>query len=390
MNNYLKKIFCPLVLLLLAFGLAQAGEILPGDRRIPEYIGLLGGKRVGILTNHTGLVEGTHIVDTLVKSGINVSVIFAPEHGFRGNKSAGEQVGSGRDANTGLEVISLYGSNRIPRRNDVFKTDVIVVDIQDVGLRFYTYLSTMYYIMQVCAEVGVPMIVLDRPNPNGMYVDGPLLDTAYRSFVGMIPIPVVHGMTLGELARMINGEGWLAGGIKCKLTVVPCLNYRRSMRYRLPVPPSPNLPDMRAVYLYPSLCLFEATPVSIGRGTDFPFEVIGHPSMNGDFVFTPHSREGAVKPPLEGVECKGLDLRELPPTDSIICKGLDLSYLIDAYNQLGMGDKFFTPTFERLIGVSYVRDMILSGYSAEEIESRWKTDVEAFKQKRQKYLIYED
>lgn len=390
MNNYPKKIFCPLVLLLLAFGLAQAGEILPGDRRIPEYIGLLEGKRVGILTNHTGLVEGTHIVDTLVKSGINVSVIFAPEHGFRGNKSAGEQVGSGRDANTGLEVISLYGSNRIPRRNDVFKTDVIVVDIQDVGLRFYTYLSTMYYIMQVCAEVGVPMIVLDRPNPNGMYVDGPLLDTAYRSFVGMIPIPVVHGMTLGELARMINGEGWLAGGIKCKLTVVPCLNYRRSMRYRLPVPPSPNLPDMRAVYLYPSLCLFEATPVSIGRGTDFPFEVIGHPSMNGDFVFTPHSREGVVKPPLEGVECKGLDLRELPPTDSIICKGLDLSYLIDAYNQLGMGDKFFTPTFERLIGVSYVRDMILSGYSAEEIESRWKTDVEAFKQKRQKYLIYED
>lgn len=360
------------------------------DCRLSDYLPLLQGKRVGVLTNHTAVVEQTHLVDTLVRCGIDVSVIFAPEHGFRGNYAAGERVSSERDVHTGVEIVSLYGRSFAPRANDVFRCDVIVVDIQDVGLRYYTYLSTLYLMMQTCADVGVPMVLLDRPNPNGMYVDGPILEQEYKSFVGMLPVPVVHGMTLGELARMINGEGWLERGVKCQLTVVPCKGYRRSMRYNLPIAPSPNLPNMKAVYLYPSLCYFEATEVSIGRGTETPFQVVGHPQMdNRGAVFTPTSRPEAKTPPQEGVECYGVDLSRVP--DSVVLANrIDLSYLVDAYNQLGAREDFLSPYFEKLIGVGYVREMIISGYTADEIEAVWKSDVDRFCQQRKKYLIYEE
>lgn len=365
--------------------------IVVGDERMQDYVPLLEGKRVGVLTNHTAVIDGVHLVDTLMNRGVNVSLIFAPEHGFRGKGSAGEHIASSRDAYTGIEIVSLYGSSTAPKANDVFRCDVIVVDIQDVGVRFYTYLSSMYLMMQTCADVGVEMIVLDRPNPNGMYVDGPIIHEQYKSFVGMLPIPVVHGMTLGELARMINGEGWLKGGAKCKLTVVPCEGYRRSMRYDLPIAPSPNLPTPLSVALYPSLCYFEATTLSIGRGTDFPFEVVGHPSLDGTFAFIPKEREGAKNPPQKGVRCRGYDLRKSKVED-VVAEGIDLTLLVETYRTLTeKGEKFFlSEFFEKLIGVGYVRDMIEQGYSAQEIENMWKEDVEEFRLKRQKYLIYEE
>ena len=388
----LKRAYILLALLfssLFAFG-EESGPILPGDTRLGDYLPLLHGRRVGVLTNHTGVVDGSHIVDTLISCGVNVTAIFAPEHGFRGTLGADESVSSGRDAYTGVEIIGLYGNNRMPRANDVFKTDIMVVDIQDVGVRYYAYLSTMCLMMQVCAEVGVPMLVLDRPNPNGMYVDGPVLDMAYRSFLGMLPIPVVHGMTLGELARMINGEGWLEGGVKCTLTVVPCVGYRRSMNYEPPIAPSPNLPNLQAIRLYPSLRYFEATPVSVGRGTDQPFQLFGHPEMQGNVEFTPEARQGARRPVQEGVLCRGVDLRGVP-LDSLVAERIDLRYLIRAYNELGLGNDFFvSELFEKLIGVGYVREMILAGYSAEQIEASWADDVERFVEQRKKYLIYED
>lgn len=365
--------------------------IVVGDERMQDYVPLLEGKRVGVLTNHTAVIDGVHLVDTLMNRGVNVSLIFAPEHGFRGKGSAGEHIASSRDAYTGIEIVSLYGSSTAPKANDVFRCDVVVVDIQDVGVRFYTYLSSMYLMMQTCADVGVEMIVLDRPNPNGMYVDGPIIHEQYKSFVGMLPIPVVHGMTLGELARMINGEGWLEGGAKCKLTVVPCEGYRRSMRYDLPIAPSPNLPTPLSVALYPSLCYFEATTLSIGRGTDFPFEVVGHPSLDGTFAFIPKEREGAKNPPQKGVRCRGYDLRKSKVED-VVAEGIDLTLLVETYRTLTeKGEKFFlSEFFEKLIGVGYVRDMIEQGYSAQEIENMWKEDVEEFHLKRQKYLIYEE
>lgn len=365
--------------------------IVVGDERMQDYVPLLEGKRVGVLTNHTAVIDGVHLVDTLMNRGVNVSLIFAPEHGFRGKGSAGEHIASSRDAYTGIEIVSLYGSSTAPKANDVFRCDVVVVDIQDVGVRFYTYLSSMYLMMQTCADVGVEMIVLDRPNPNGMYVDGPIIHEQYKSFVGMLPIPVVHGMTLGELARMINGEGWLEGGAKCKLTVVPCEGYRRSMRYDLPIAPSPNLPTPLSVALYPSLCYFEATTLSIGRGTDFPFEVVGHPSLDGTFAFIPKEREGAKNPPQKGVRCRGYDLRKSKVED-VVAEGIDLTLLVETYRTLTeKGEKFFlSEFFEKLIGVGYVRDMIEQGYSAQEIENMWKEDVEEFRLKRQKYLIYEE
>lgn len=366
-------------------------RIVLGDERIADYITLLESKRVGILTNHTAVVEGVHLVDTLLHRGINVRLIFAPEHGFRGDASAGEHVASSRDSHTGIEIVSLYGPQRRPKANDVFGCDVIVVDLQDVGVRYYTYLSTLYMMMQTCADVGVEMILLDRPNPNGMYVDGPIIKEQYRSFVGMLPIPIVHGMTLGELARMINGEGWLDGGVRCRLTVVPCLGYRRSMRYDLPIAPSPNLPTPLSVALYPSLCYFEATTVSVGRGTDKPFMLLGHPALEGEAEFTPRAMEGAKQPPHEGVLCRGVALDSLV-VDSVITKGIDLSYLVELHAQLkAKGEEFFlSEFFEKLIGVGYVRDMIEMGYTAEEIESMWQEDVALFCRQREKYLIYEE
>ena len=301
-----RKIILLFGLLLASLGAPAQNRIETGAEQTGRYLPLLEGRRVGIMTNHTGTVGRTHLVDTLRSLGVDIRVVFAPEHGFRGQADAGESVASYRDRKTGIDVVSVYGSTKHPPDSIMQRLDVLLFDIQDVGLRYYTYLSSMHYLMEACAANGKQLIVLDRPNPNGFYVDGPVLEAKHRSFVGMHPIPVVHGMTLGELACMIDGEGWLRDGLRCKLTVIPCRGYTHRSRYRLPTAPSPNLPNMRAVYLYPSLCFFEGTPVSLGRGTDFPFQAYGHPELQGDFSFTPRSNAGAKNPPLKDKLCHGV------------------------------------------------------------------------------------
>ena len=383
--------------IILLFGLLLASLSAPAQDRIEtgaeqtgRYLPLLEGRRVGIMTNHTGTVGRTHLVDTLRSLGVDIRVVFAPEHGFRGQADAGESVASYRDRKTGINVVSVYGSTKRPPDSIMQRLDVLLFDIQDVGLRYYTYLSSMHYLMEACAANGKQLIVLDRPNPNGFYVDGPVLEAKHRSFVGMHPIPVVHGMTLGELARMIDGEGWLRDGLRCKLTVIPCRGYTHRSRYRLPTAPSPNLPNMRAVYLYPSLCFFEGTPVSLGRATDFPFQAYGHPELQGDFSFTPRSNAGAKNPPLKDKLCHGVDLRTSPSDERIWEREVDLGYVIDCYRQLNLGEKFFTPMFDRLTGTDYVRQMILQGAGADRIKASWADDVERFKQTRKPYLLYEE
>lgn len=370
--------------------LAQQTPIILGDEQTTEYFPLLKGKRIAIFSNHTGMIGDKHLLDVLLENEFNVVAIFSPEHGFRGNADAGEHVSSSVDEKTGVPILSLYdGKLGKPSKESMNKFDILVVDIQDVGLRYYTYYASMCRLMDACAEYGRNMLILDRPNPNGHYVDGPLLDMKYKSGVGWLPIPVVHGMTLGELALMVNGESWLPEGRTCNLTVIPCKNYTHQTMYRLPIPPSPNLPNMKSIYLYPSTCYFEATPVSLGRGTDKPFQIYGHPDMKGyDFSFTPRSVPGAKNPPQLDKLCHGVDLSNL--TDEEIWKrGIDLSYLIDAYRTLNIGDKFFTSFFEKLIGVDYVRTMIEAGKSADEIKAAWKDDVEKFKTQRKKYLLYD-
>lgn len=363
-----------------------------GAAQPEEYVPLLKGKRVALFSNHTGTVGDKHTVDVLRDNGINVVTLFSPEHGFRGTADAGEHVSSSIDGPTGLPIVSLYGSKtqRTPSKEVLDGIDVIVCDIQDVGLRFYTYYCTMIDLMNAAKAAGKEFVVFDRPNPNGMYVDGPILDMKYSSGVGRLPIPVVHGMTLGEIALMANGEGWLADGGQVPLTVIPVKNYTHQTRYELPVAPSPNLKSMKAIYLYPSMCYFEATPVSLGRGTDRPFEMYGHPSMKkGGYSFTPRSMPGAKEPPQLGKLCYGVDLGNLD-NEEIIDRGIDLSYLIDAYNQVGMGDKFFRSFFELLIGRGDIRKMIEEGRSADEIKATWAGDVEKFKKQRRPYLLYEE
>ena len=370
---------------------AAEPRVVVGAERTDLYYPALEGQRVAVFSNHTGRVGDRHLVDMLVDDGVNVVTIFSPEHGFRGDADAGEHVSGSVDAKTGIRIRSLYDGRSGRPSDEAMRTfDVLLVDIQDVGLRYYTYYISMVKLMDACAEFGRRVIVLDRPNPNGHYVDGPILDMKYKSGVGWLPIPVVHGLTLGELARMANGEHWLTAGRECDLTVVPCLHYTHQTHYVLSVAPSPNLPNMQAVYLYPSLCYFEATPVSLGRGTDWPFQVYGHPDMKGgDFSFTPRSVKGAKNPPLRDQLCYGRDLRGLSP-EVIWTRGLDLEYLIDAYRNLGMGDRFFTSFFEKLIGVDYVRPMIEAGKSADEIKAMWRDDVARFKEQRRPYLLYEE
>lgn len=384
-------------LFLLLFGCAlmvcwaKDSRVVVGAERTGEYYPALKGQRVAVFSNHTGMVGDRHLVDMLVADGVNVVTIFSPEHGFRGDADAGEHVAGLVDPKTGIKISSLYdGKSGRPSDKSMHSFDVLLVDIQDVGLRFYTYYISMVKLMDACAEFGRPVIVLDRPNPNGHYIDGPILDMKYKSGVGWLPIPVVHGMTLGELARMVNGEHWLPEDRVCDLTVVPCLNYTHQTHYVLPVPPSPNLPNMRAVYLYPSTCYFEATPVSLGRGTDWPFQVYGHPNMEGyDFSFTPRSVAGAKNPPQLNKKCYGVDLTGLTD-EEIWAKGLNLEYVIDAYRNLNLGDHFFRSFFEKLIGVDYVRRMIEEGKSADEIKAMWHDDVEKFREQRRPYLLYEE
>ena len=360
-----------------------------GDERTDEYFPLLKGKRVAIFSNHTGLVGDKHLLDVLVEAGFDVTAIFSPEHGFRGNADAGEHVSASTDPKTGVPILSLYdGRAQRPSAESMKKFDVLVADIQDVGLRFYTYYISLCRLMDACAEYDKPVVVLDRPNPNGHYVDGPILDMKFRSGVGWLPIPVVHGMTLGELARMANGEGWLPQGRRCRLTVVPCQGYTHATEYRLPVPPSPNLPDMRSVYLYASLCPFEGTPVSLGRGTAHPFQMYGHPAMKGcSFSFTPHSMPGAKNPPLKDQLCYGVDLSVLSEAEAR-ATGFDLKYVVDAYRRTGLGEDFFRPFFDLLMGTDRVRKLILEGRTADEIRSTWAAEVEAFKERRRPYLLY--
>ncbi len=380
------------LLLLLCVGLplvAQEERIVLGDERTDEYFPLLKGKRVAIFSNHTGLVGDKHLLDVLVEAGFDVTAIFSPEHGFRGNADAGEHVSASTDPKTGVPILSLYdGRAQRPSAESMKKFDVLVADIQDVGLRFYTYYISLCRLMDACAEYDIPVVVLDRPNPNGHYVDGPILDMKFRSGVGWLPIPVVHGMTLGELARMANGEGWLPQGRRCRLTVVPCQGYTHVTEYRLPVPPSPNLPDMRSVYLYASLCPFEGTPVSLGRGTAHPFQMYGHPAMKGcSFSFTPHSMPGAKNPPLKDQLCYGVDLSVLSEAEAR-ATGFDLKYVVDAYRRTGLGEDFFRPFFDLLMGTDRVRKLILEGRTADEIRSTWAAEVEAFKERRRPYLLY--
>lgn len=368
---------------------AQKDKVVVGAEQTKEYFPILKNKRIAVMSNHTGMVGDQHLVDLLVKNKFNVVAIFSPEHGFRGNADAGEHVASSVDEKTGVPIRSLYDGDLGRPSNDAMESfDIMIIDIQDVGLRFYTYYATMVRLMDACAQYNRKMLVLDRPNPNGHYVDGPILDMKHKSGVGWLPIPVVHGMTLGEIALMTNGERWLPASRVCDLTVIPCKNYTHQTMYQVPIAPSPNLPNMKSIYLYPTTCLFEATPVSLGRGTDLPFQVYGHPNMKGyTYSFTPRSISGAKNPPQLNRECFGVNLTNLSD-EEIFAKGFDLTYLIEAYKNMNLDDHFFRPFFEKLVGVDYIRTMIKEGKSADEIKLMWKDDVTNFKKQRAPYLLY--
>jgi len=366
---------------------ASPTETLTGADQMENYLPFLKGKSVALLVNHTSLIDGTHLVDTLISHGIDIRKVFAPEHGFRGKADAGAQVENEIDLATGLPIISLYGKHKKPYPEDLEDIDLLVFDIQDVGVRFYTYISTLHYVMESCAEQDIDLLVLDRPNPNSTYIDGPVLDTAYRSFVGMHPIPVVHALSMGELAQMINGEGWLKGSLKCELKIIPCTNYYHGKPYSLPVKPSPNLPNDHAIKLYPSTCFFEGTVLSEGRGTLMPFEIFGHPDLQGDFSFTPIGIEGmSLYPKLKGQLCYGEDLRSFEPENG--WNQIFLSWMLDSYKQYPDKENFFIPFFDKLAGTSLLREQIECGSTEEEIRSSWEPGLEAYKSMRFQYLLY--
>jgi uncharacterized protein YbbC (DUF1343 family) len=363
-----------------------------GAARTEMYFPQLAGKRLGLVVNHTSMIGKVHLVDTLLTAGLQVVAIFAPEHGFRGAADAGEKIDNSRDPATGIPLISLYGSHKEPTAADLANIDLILFDIQDVGARFYTYISTMHYVMQSAAKYGKPMLILDRPNPNGHYVDGPILDPAFRSFVGMHPVPIVHGMTVGEYARMINGESWLENGLRANLQVIPCTNYTHQTPYELPVAPSPNLPNMRAIYLYPSLCFFEGTIFSVGRGTDAQFQLYGHPDCTfGSYQFTPHSGPGSKYPPLEDKLCYGVSLTQLEPAKIREEGQLNLFYILQAYTHFpDQADFFLKNNFiDKLAGSSQLRQQIEAGWDQARIRASWQPGLINFKQIRVKYLLYE-
>lgn len=375
-----------------SFRLKSPDSLVIAADRPGAYLASLYSKKVGLVVNHSStLVDGQHLVDFLLENKIDVQRIFSPEHGFRGEASAGAKVESGKDPKTGLPVISLYGKRRKPLPEDIQGLDLIVFDIQDVGARFYTYISTLSYVMEAAAENQIPVLILDRPNPHGYYIDGPVLNLKHRSFVGMHPVPVIHGMTVGEYARMVNGEAWLLGGVKCDLEVVPCLNYDHRTAYELPIKPSPNLPNANAVSLYPSLCFFEGTPVSVGRGTDWPFQIIGAPWFT-EYAdrFTPEDRPGAANPPHEGVLCKGFKLTDFAESYMDGLGELYLYWLVEAYNMSPDKENFFKPFFTLLAGSTELQAQIESGMQPEEIRASWQSDLQAFQQIRRRYLLYSD
>ena len=355
-------------------------------QRTELYFNKLDSLNIGLVVNQSSRIDEIHLVDSLISKGFNVARIFAPEHGFRGNADAGETIKDGKDIATGLNIISLYGDKKKPAKKHIEDLDLIIFDIQDVGVRFYTYISTLHYIMETCAEQKLPLLVLDRPNPNGHYIDGPILENKFTSFVGLHPIPVIHGMTIGEYAKMINGEAWLKNKLRCELEVIPCDNYNHDSLYSLPVRPSPNLKSDQAIALYPSLCFFEGTPISVGRGTKQPFTIYGHPNIEGDLKFTPQPSLGAKNPKLNGIECNGYDLTEF----KIPLKKLELGWLIDAYEQYPDKSNYFNSFFNLLAGNKTLQEQIIAGYKVEEIRSSWSNDLKAFKSIRKKYLLYPD
>jgi uncharacterized protein YbbC (DUF1343 family) len=360
-------------------------DILVGADNYEVYLPMLVDKKVGVVTNQTSILnDKTHLVDYLVARKIDVKKIYAPEHGFRGTADAGELIKDGKDTKTGLPIISLYGDNKKPKPEQLKGIDIMVFDLQDVGARFYTYISTLHYIMEACAENNVMLLVLDRPNPNGSIVDGPTLEKEHTSFVGMHPIPLLHGMTIGEYAQMINGEKWLKDGIQCNMKIIKCLNYKREMPYILPVKPSPNLPNDQAINLYASLCLFEGTNVSVGRGTETQFQVYGSPFLpKSDFKFTPKPNFGAKDPLHKGLVCNGEDLTSIKKVTQ-----LELKWLIKAYNTTADKSKFFNDFFTKLSGTKELQKQIQTGVPEEKIRDSWKKGITQFKEMRKKYLLY--
>ena len=376
----IKQIIC-ISLVLLTFSV-NAQNILLGAERTDTYLPWLENKKVGIIGNQTSRIAGTHLVDSLLSLGINIVKVFSPEHGFRGKADAGAKIEDGIDIKTGLPIISLYGSNKKPKPEQLKGIDILVFDIQDVGARFYTYISTLHCVMEAAAENNIPVIVLDRPNPNGHYIDGPILDIAFRSFVGIHPIPIVHGMTIGEYAKMINGENWIVKN--CDLTIIEMENYTHKMAYDLPIKPSPNLPNTKAINLYPSLCLFEGTTISIGRGTDSPFQHFGAPYLESNYSFTPKSGDGSKFPKHENKTCFGTDLRF---QDNYLTS-INLNWIVEAYRQCPEKEKFFNTFFDKLAGTDKLRLQIIGGKTAKEIKVSWQKGLEEFKEMREEYLIY--
>ena len=365
-------------------------EITTGAKQIEQYISLLNGKKVGVIANPTSLVGNKHLVDTLLDLKINIKKIFSAEHGFRGQSDAGEKVNNQQDEKTGLPIISLYGNHKKPTKEDLKDIDLLIYDMQDVGVRYYTYISTMTYCMEAAAEHNIQFIVLDRPNPNGYYIDGPVLEPKWKSFLGLHPVPIVYGMTCGEYANMINQEGWLENKLSCNLTVIPLKGYTHKVSYELPVKPSPNLPNMTAIYLYPSLGLFEGTIISLGRGTDLPFQQIGHPKLsNGKIQFTPKPTKISKHPKYEGQICNGFDLRNFGNEVIKSTKKIYLFWLIGTYSNL-KSQLFFDENFNWHAGNSDLQDQIKAGKSEDEIRKSWQNGLEQFKKIRKKHLLYDD
>lgn len=366
-------------------------DIKMGADKTTEYLPLLAGKRVAIVANQSSTIKNTHLVDSLLSMGVKIKKVFCPEHGFRGLVDAGEKVNSEKDKKTGLNIISLYGKNKKPTAEQLKDIDIVIFDIQDVGVRFYTYISTLHYVMEACAENNKQVIVLDRPNPNGYYIDGPVLEDAYKSFLGMHTVPLVYGMTIGEYAQMINGEGWLKGGIKCDLKVISLSNYIHSDLYELPIKPSPNLPNMASVYLYPSLGLFEGTVVSVGRGTNKPFQIIGHPTLTkSNYTFTPQPKPGAMEPKYKGELCKGFNLSDFGAEYIKNSKKIYLYWLMGTYQNTPDKTTFFDQNFNYHAGNATLQEQIKEGKTEDVIRLTWADGIKKFKVIRKKYLLYKD
>ena len=385
------KMLAMMTLLLFSVGVHAQEKMITGAENTAAWFPLVKDKNIALVANQTSIIGQTHLVDTMLRLGLKVAKIFSPEHGFRGAASAGEKVSDDVDSATGISLVSLYGNNKKPTAEALQGIDIMIFDLQDVGVRFYTYISTMHYVMQACAEQKIPLIILDRPNPNGFYVDGPVLQDSFASFVGMHKVPVVHGLTIGEYAQMINGEHWLKQNIACEIKVIPCIGYTHQSRYFLPVKPSPNLPNQLAIYLYPTLCFFEGTLISVGRGTNKPFQQYGHPLlMNSETSFVPKSMPGASNPPYANEVCFGYDLSNYDDVSDSLSSGIHLEILIDAYRNFPDKKNFFNSFFNKLAGNDILQKQIVSGKSVAEIKASWQSDLQRYKTVRKKYLLYQD